>query len=688
MCRFALVLGSWLIHLATAAAADAPKEYDLVVYGGTSGGVAAAVQARRMGKSVLLVEQGKHIGGLTSGGLGATDIGNKGAVGGVSREFYRRVYQHYAKPEAWKQQTREEYQSKRQQSNDEEMWTFEPRVAEQIFREMLKAADVPIVFEARLDLKSGVKKEDGRIMAISMENGLVVRGKMFIDATYEGDLMAKAGVSYHVGREANSVYGETLNGVQPLLDKHQFKVKVDPYVTPGDPASGLLLGVHGGDPGKKGEGDKRVQAYNFRMCLTDAPENRVPFPKPAGYDPLRYELCLRTILAGQFDGLGSPTPLPNRKTDTNNNGAFSSDHIGMNYDYPDADYATRASVFQEHVTYQQGWCWFLANDPRVPKNIQENVRKWGLAKDEFVDHGHWPHQMYVREARRMISDYVMTQHNCQGREMAPDPVGLAAYTMDSHNVQRYVHEGRVVNEGDVQVGGFPPYPIAYKSIVPKEGQCVNLLVPVCMSATHISYGSIRMEPVFMVLGQSAATAACQAIDQSTYVQRIDTAKLRERLLADKQVLQWTGPRPPTPLLLSKLAGICVDDSQAVLRGDWSSGNSIAPFVERGYLHDANEGQGQKSARFTPDLPKAGRYEVRLIYSANANRATNVPVTIQSAEGTKIVKVNQRNAPKIDKTYQPLGTYRFEAGKQGAVTISNDGADGHVIVDTVQFLPVE
>jgi hypothetical protein len=380
--------------------------------------------------------------------------------------------------------------------------------------------------------------------------------------------------------------------------------------------------------------------------------------------------------------------MPNRKTDTNNNGAFSSDNIGMNYDYPDGDYATREKIFKEHVTYQQGWCWFLANDPRVPKNIQEQVNKWGLAKDEFTDHGNWPHQMYVREARRMISDYVMTQHNCQGREIAPDPVGLAAYTMDSHNVQRYVHEGRVVNEGDVQVGGFPPYGIAYKSIVPKESQCVNLLVPVCMSASHISYGSIRMEPVFMVLGQSAATAACQAIDQNTYVQRIEMDKLRQRLLADKQVLEWTGPRPPAALLANKLSGIVVDDAQAELKGNWSSGRTVAPFVEQGYLHDADEGKGTKTARFVPDLPRAGRYEVRLIYSANPNRATNVPVTIHSADGEKTVTVNQKNAPQIDKTYHSLGIYAFAAGKQGSVTISNAGTDGHVIVDALQFLPVE
>jgi hypothetical protein len=667
--------------------AAAQDTYDVVVYGGTSGGIAAAIQTTRMGKSVVLIEPGKHLGGLTSGGLGATDIGNKAAIGGISREFYRRVYKHYEKPEAWKWETAEQYKSSRQRPGEQEMWTFEPHVAEQIYRDMLAEAKVPVVFGERLDLKRGVQKDDLRVSAIVMESGRTFRGRMFIDATYEGDLMAKAGVSYHVGREANRVYGETLNGVQPLLKKHQFQVKVDPYIVPGDPKSGLLPGIHGGDPGQAGEGDKRVQAYNFRMCLTDVPANRVPFPKPAGYDPMRYELALRTIQAGQWDGLGNPIMMPNRKTDTNNNGAFSSDNIGMNYDYPDGDYATRDKIFQEHVTYQQGWCWFLANDPRVPEKIRDYVNRWGLAKDEFTDHGNWPHQMYVREARRMIGQMVMTQHHCQGREVAKDPVGLAAYTMDSHNVQRYVHEGRVVNEGDVQVGGFPPYPISYGAIVPKETQCVNLLVPVCLSASHIAYGSIRMEPVFMVLGQSAATAACQAINAGVYVQKVDYNKLRERLLADQQVLEWTGPARAASLDPRKLQGIVVDDRQAELTGDWSTSSSVGPYVADGYLHDSDMSKGEKSARFVPDLPSAGRYEVRLAYSPNPNRATNVPVTVHGSEGTKTVKINQRQVPPIDKTFISLGRYTFEAGKRGYVQISNAGTDGHVIVDAVQFVPV-
>jgi hypothetical protein len=670
-----------------AAPAQDPK-YDLVIYGGTSGGVAAAVQAARMGKSVILIEPGKHVGGLTSGGLGATDIGNKAAIGGISREFYRRIGQYYAGPEAWRQEKREQYRSTRQRGSEEEMWTFEPHVAEQVFRDMLAEAKVPVIYGARLDLKQGVKKESGRIASIRMEDGRTFAGQMFIDASYEGDVMAKAGVSYHVGREANSKYKETLNGVQPNRKYHQFHVPVDPYVVAGDPKSGLLPGVHGGDPGQQGEGDHRVQAYNFRMCLTDAKENQVPFPKPAGYDPLRYELALRTIEAGQWDGLGIMSMMPNRKTDTNNKGAFSSDNIGMNYDYPDGDYATRARIFQDHVTYQQGWCWFLANDPRVPEKIRELMNHWGLAKDEFTDHGNWPHQLYVREARRMIGDYVMTQHNCQGQEIAPDAVGLAAYTMDSHHVQRYVQDGKVTNEGDVQVGGFPPYPIAYRSIVPKAAECVNLLVPVCLSASHISYGSIRMEPVFMVLGQSAATAACQAIDQKAGIQQVDMAKLKERLLADKQVLEWTGPRPPAGLISNKLAGIVVDDRKAQTKGEWSDGKTVAPFVDDGYLHDGNADKGKKSVRFVPQVTKAGKYEVRINWSVNPNRATNVPVTITSAEGSKTVQINQRKAPAIDRTWQSLGTYRFEPGDSGAIVVSNEGTDGHVIVDAVQLLPVE
>ncbi len=526
---FALVL--------LAGGAQADETYDVVIYGGTAGGVSAAVQTARMGKRAVIVEPGRHLGGMTSGGLGATDIGNKQAIGGISREFYQRVLRHYSRPESWKYEKSADYRSNRRKPGDDAMWTFEPHVAEAILREMLAEAKVPVRFGQRLDRASGVARDGQRIVAIQMESGEVYWAKMFIDASYEGDLMAAAGTSYHVGREANATYGETLNGVQLGSKQHQFTVDVDPLVTAGKPESGLLPGVHSGGPGEQGQGDGRVQAYNFRMCLTNVPENRVPFPKPPGYDPARYELALRSILAGQRDDLDLASLMPNRKTDTNNRGAFSTDNIGMNYDYPDGDYATREKIWQDHVTYQLGLMWFLANDPRVPEQQRKVANQWGLAKDEFQDTDNWPHQLYVREARRMISDYVMTEHNCRGREVASDPVGLGAYGMDSHNTQRWIKDGHASNEGDVQVRVPKPYGISYRSIVPKAAQCSNLLVPVCLSASHIGFGSIRMEPVFMVLGQSAATAACQAIDRRQAVQEVDYAKLRERLLADKQVLE-------------------------------------------------------------------------------------------------------------------------------------------------------
>ncbi|MCA9187653.1 MAG: FAD-dependent oxidoreductase, partial [Planctomycetales bacterium] len=500
-----------------------------------------AVQAARMGKRAVLIEPGRHVGGLTSGGLGATDIGNKQVIGGLSREFYERVAQHYGDDNAWRWQKRDTYRSARQASGDNAMWTFEPHVAEAILRRMLEEHGVDVYFEQPLLRPGGVDKVDGRIQSITMEDGKSFAGRMFVDATYEGDLLAEAGVSFHIGREANATYGETLNGVQVAQAKyHQFNHAVDPYMTPGDPASGLLPNIEGEPPGEDGAEDRRVQAYNFRMCLTDVKENQISWPKPEGYDPLQYELLARYFAAGLDIVPWHNTGMPNRKTDINNNGGFSTDYIGKNYDYPEASHAERKQIFAAHVQYQQGLMWFLAHDERVPANVQKEVNRWGLCRDEFEETGGWPHQMYVREARRMVSDLVMSQHHCQGRALAEDPIGMAAYTMDSHNTQRYVRDGVAKNEGDVQVGRFPPYPIGSLSIVPREGECKNLLVPVCLSATHIAYGSIRMEPVFMVLGQSAATAACIAIDADVSVQQVDRGRLRARLQADGQVLSHSG----------------------------------------------------------------------------------------------------------------------------------------------------
>ena len=548
VCRVSLAL-LWLSLPLPLRAAEV-IEADLCIYGGTASGVAAAVQAARMGKTAVIAEFGNHLGGLTSGGLGATDIGNKAAIGGLAREFYHRIALHYANSNAWQFEKRDNNFAQRGgrstyselSSPDATMWTFEPHVADDIFFQMVNEAKVGVYFQQRL---ASVKKEVGRIAEIVMENGKVYRAAMFVDATYEGDLLAKAGVSYTVGREGNAKYNETLNGVRAETPKHQFTVAVDPYRKPGDAGSGLLPFIQPGDGGIPGEGDACVQAYNFRLCYTQDPANRLPHRKPAKYDAARYELLARyleaLVAAGQkpeLKAFWNPIWMPNHKTDINNNGGFSTDFIGANYAYPDADYATRTQIWQAHEDYTLGFIYFLVTSPRVPKSMRAEMQTWGPAKDEFQDTGNWPHQLYIREARRMVSGYVMTEHNCRGQQTAEDPVGLGAYGMDSHNCQRVVKGGHVENEGDVQVGSFPPYPIAYRSIVPKAAECENLLVPVCLSATHIAYGSIRMEPVFMILGQSAATAAVLAIHNKLSVQKLPYETLRARLLSDRQTLTW------------------------------------------------------------------------------------------------------------------------------------------------------
>jgi hypothetical protein len=497
-----------------------------------------------MGKSVVLISPLRRLGGMSTNGLGATDSGNKDVIGGIAREFYRRLKKHYDDPAAWALVDRDKYPDYR--ANDDAIWRFEPHVAEAVFEAMLKETHVQVIREERLDRsRGGVRAEANRITAIHTEPaGAEYRGKMFIDATYEGDLMAVAGVTYTVGREANDAYGETCNGVQKAknVKNHRFLVPVDPYVTPGDPASGLVSGVHGDPPGEDGHADQRVQAYCFRMCMSNVPSNCTPFPKPADYDDAGYELLFRNFEAGDLRVPMHPLMMPNGKTDTNNNGAFSTDNIGMNYDYPEASYERRAEIVREHQDYQQGLMWTLANHPRVPQAVRKEMAQWGLAKDEFTDNGNWPTEIYVREARRMVSDYVVTEQDARLTRQPEDSIGMGSYNMDSHNCQRYVDDrGHAANEGDVQVAPAGPYAISYRAIVPRRGEAANLLVPVCLSSSHIAYGSIRMEPVFMILGQSAATAACQAIDAQVAVQDIEYQRLADRLKADGQVLNFGPP---------------------------------------------------------------------------------------------------------------------------------------------------
>jgi hypothetical protein len=427
------------------------------------------------------------------------------------------------------------------------MWIFEPHVAERVYEEWVKEMRIPVFRNSWLDRASGVKKTGGRITSITMQNGKTYAARMFLDATYEGDLMAAAGVSYHVGRESMQQYGEKWAGVQTgvLHHRHHFGVlptKISPYVIPGDPRSGVLPRISTEPPGEYGAADKKIQAYCFRLCLTQVEKNRVPFPKPAGYDPREYELLARIYEAGWPETFQKFDAIPNAKTDTNNHGPFSSDNIGRNWDYPEATYARRQEIFDEHVRYQQGWLYFVANDPRVPAAVREAMSRWGLAKDEFKTTGHWPHQMYIREARRMIGRYVMTASELTKQRPTPEPIGMGSYGIDSHNIQRYITpEGYVQNEGDIGVSTNGPYQIAYGSLVPKKEQVENLLVPVCLSSSHIAYGSIRMEPVFMILGQSAATAAVMAIERGIAVQDVPYTELRSRLEKDGQVLAYQAP---------------------------------------------------------------------------------------------------------------------------------------------------
>ncbi|MGN6546495.1 MAG: FAD-dependent oxidoreductase [Aureliella sp.] len=681
------LLLSWYVGgVSNATAADSA---DIVIYGGTSGGVVAAVQAARLGKKAILIEPTKFLGGLTTGGLGATDIGNKQAIGGLSRQFYQRIFKYYENPTAWRNESREQYMKSRVHGGADAgtMWTFEPHAATEIYDRMLDEVKdkVTIVFGERLDLKKGVVKSGKQIEKIVMESGRQFEGKMFIDATYEGDLMALAGVSYTVGREADAKYGETLNGVQVGHSiHHQFIKNVDPYIKPGDKSSGVLPGINVDGPGKEGSGDAKVQAYNFRMCTTDVAENRRAWPKPDHYDPQWYELLLRNFEAGDHRIPWNPVWMPNRKTDTNNNFAISTDFIGQNWEYPEADYATRERIWKAHEDWQKGLMWTLANNERVPEKVREAFQRLALAKDEFVDNDNWPRQLYIREARRMVSDYVMTEKNCKRTEVVEDSVGMGAYNMDSHNIQRYITpEGFVRNEGDVQVGSRP-YPVSYRSIRPKADECTNLLVPVCLSASHIAYGSIRMEPVFMVLGQSAATAAALAIDDKLSVQELDYAKLKQRLVDDGQVLDFEPAAAQGAISKEKLGGIVVDDNEAKLTGFGSESRSVPGFVGEGYRHDGNAAKGEQKARFVPDLKTAGKYQVGIVYSPNANRATNVPVIVHHADGETKLTVNQRRAPAGPNGVQPLGEFRFEAGNDGWVEISNAGTDGHVIIDAVRW----
>lgn len=536
----------------TRAHSDAKRRIsaDVVVYGATSAGVIAAVAAAKLGRSVALVESSRTIGGMTVSGLSATDIQLEAYCGGLAREFYHRLYCYYGDASSWHYCTRGEFTAHSPVLHASPakipIWhKFEPHVASRILIDLLREAGVRVVLDERLDLRQGVLKHGAKIVALTMESGTQVVGKVFVDATYEGDLLAKAGVRYVVGREANSVYGEEFNGIRPGL-----ALRSDPFVRAGDPSAGLLPGVAFAEPGPVGTADTRVQGYFFRLCLTDVPENRVPIAKPDGYDPRLYEGMARSLSrlfspyppavyagASAANQVLSLTPLPNRKVDLNTNaGSVTADLIGASYNWPDGDYATRVKLWQKHATYTRGLLWFAANDPRMAPASRNEIARWGLAADEFSDTNFWPPHLYVREGRRMVSDYVMSEQHSRRGMSADDGIAVASYSIDCHCVSYYVGPSReLMSEGNLFTHSNP-FAISYRAIRPRARECENLLVTCAISASHVAYSAIRMEPVFMMLGQAAGTAASiAATDQST-VQDVPYERLRAQLLRDGLIL--------------------------------------------------------------------------------------------------------------------------------------------------------
>lgn len=654
---------------------------DVVVYGATPAGIASAVAARRDGAGVALVEPSRWIGGMVAGGLSSTDTGNRKTIGGLAMEFFDRCEKRYGA---------------------DLKFDCEPKGYMAVFREMLAEVGVEPRMGERLE---GVRREGRRVVAIELAGGRVIEGRVFIDASYEGDLMAGAGAGYIVGREPRAKYGEGYAGFYPN-EPRGFGADVmssvcsciggdGPHYVHGAPcaidgrgADGRPLWGIQEDDAAPGDGDGLTQAYNFRLCVTRREDIRVPFPKPARYEPARYELLLRLIRAYpgiRFGRLVHLARLANGKFDLNAQGLFSTDYVGGNTAYPDGSPEERERIWRDHVNYVQGFLWFLGNDERVPSALREETRSWGLCGDEFADNGHWPYQLYVREARRLIGEHVMTQRDVQEDIEKSDGVGMGSFIVDSHIVQRLLaKDGTVIDEGAFD-GPATPYEIPYRCLTPKAAECENLLVPVCFSASHVAYCTMRMEPVYMAMGHAAGAAAAMASRANVAVQAIDVAALRAKLSAQGAVLSFF---QPGTVRARSLPGVVADDRKAAFTGVWTASSYGGGGVEGAFRHDGNGGKGTKSARFEIAVLADGRYEVRLSHIASSNRATNVPVSIAHADGVAEARVNQREPAPIDGLFVPVGIFRFEAARPAIVTIGNAGTDGYVAADAVQLVPVK
>ena len=655
------------------------READVVIYGGSPAGLIAAVAAAREKASVVVVEPTKHLGGMVTGGLTSTDVGNPATIGGLALEFFDRCGKYY--PTLPK-------------------WYGEPHIYQEVFATMVREAGVEVVTGQRL---KSITKEGARITGFTTEDGTAYTGKVFVDATYEGDLMARAGVSYIVGRESRETYGEALAGFRPEKVRefsHEVMTQGCPCVGGNGPhyvhgAPKKIDALENGQPvsgvvrssAAPGSADRLTQSYNFRICVTQQPKNLVAWPKPLNYDARRYTLLLRLIEAYPgipFSRIVHLGKVANGKYDLNAQGLFSTDYVGGNIDYPDGDYATRDRIWQDHLDYVQGLFWFLAHDERVPAKLRAETASWGLCKDEFTDNANWPYHLYVREARRMIGETVVVQKDLQRAITKPDSVGMGSFIIDSHIVQRLVDtDGTVIDEGAFDAPARP-YQLPYTCLTPKRAECENLLVPVCLSASHIAYCSIRMEPIYMAMGHASGLAAVMALRGKQPVQAIDVAALRTQLKAQKQVFELNGLGAIVEA--SQLPGIVVDDEDATFTGNWVASTYGGGGVEGSARNDAHADLGRKSARYEFKVPTAGTYEVRLSYVPAPNRASNAPVSIVHADGTAEVKVNQRATPTLNQFFTSVGRYRFTPEKPVVITLGNAGADGYVVADAVQLLP--
>ncbi len=657
-----------LMALAVFSCGQKEKAFDVCIYGGSASGIVAANAAAKMGMNVVVIEPSCRIGGMTAGGLGRTDIGNKQVVQGLALKFYRECGKRYG---------------------NLENWVFEPKVAKEVMDEFAKSPRIKVLTGYHL---CGTEKEGTKIKAVSVAgegDTLAFKAKWFIDASYEGDLMADAGVSYRTGREDNSEYGETWDGSQLLRIYHQFPHGVDPFVVPGKPESGLLWGIANRTAKPNGTGDDLIQAYNYRICLTDDPDNMIPLSEPENYDPSKYELLLRLFDAQptmrKLDDYFIWTPMPNHKTDINNRGAFSTDMIGMNYGYPEGTWEERQAIIKEHLDYTLGLLWFYASDPRVPEELRKEISAWGLPKDEYPENGHWTPQLYVREARRMVSDYVATQADCEGRGTVTDGIAFAAYNMDSHNCERILTEyakGKwmVENEGDVEIPGGIPYPISYRSITPFRTECTNLVVSICCSATHIAYGSIRMEPVFMCLGQAAGIAVGLAEkDGLADIQDVDYHKIQD-ILHNDPYMDGTAP------------DVILDDPLATVHGNsWSLVEKNGGFGPTYYKGSAAEGYveytGRPAASGLYDvyscIHRIGKEDVHDDGNADMN-----PVTVYEFQDGRILSVNTHDVGITGQTtcaWHKIAEVDLKNDEDFTVKIHGDGGDGYIHVDALLFI---